>query len=88
MSCDLKSVRMTRVKRKYVQVLVSKWETGTLLVQCCGKWFGDSSERKTSMLRVQRKGIPLTQLVGMQTCAATLENDMEVPQEVRNRATL
>ena len=31
---------------------------------------------------------PPTLLVGMQAGAATLENNMEVPQEVENRATL
>ena len=37
---------------------------------------------------MQRKGNPLTLLVGMQAGAATLENSMEVPQKVENRATL
>ena len=31
---------------------------------------------------------PLTLLLGMQTCAAILENSMEVPQKVKNRTTL
>ena len=35
-----------------------------------------------------RKGNLLALLVGMQAGAATLENSMEVPQEVKNRATL
>ena len=35
-----------------------------------------------------RKGIPPTLLVGMQAGVATLENSMEVPQEVKNRAIL
>ena len=34
-----------------------------------------------------RKGNPLT-LVGMQIGTAVLENSMEVPQKVKNRATL
>jgi len=34
------------------------------------------------------KGNPPTLLVGMQASAATLENSMEVPQKVENRATL
>ena len=38
--------------------------------------------------RMWRKGIPLSLLVGMQAGAATLENSMEVPQKVENRATL
>ena len=33
-------------------------------------------------------GSPPTPLVGMQAGAATLENHMEVPQKVENRATL
>ena len=40
------------------------------------------------LLRMWRKGNPLTLLVGMQADAATLENSMEVPLEVENRATL
>ena len=40
------------------------------------------------LVRMQRKGNPLTLLVGMQAGAATLEKSMEVPQEVENRATL
>ena len=37
---------------------------------------------------MQRKGNPLTLLVGMQTAAATLENSMEVPQKFKNRTIL
>ena len=37
---------------------------------------------------MQRKGDPRTLLEGMQVSAATLENSMEVPQEVENRAAL
>ena len=33
-------------------------------------------------------GNPLTLLMGMQAGAATLENSMEVPQDIENRATL
>ena len=33
--------------------------------------------------RMWRKGNPLTLLVGMQTGAATLENSVEIPQEVK-----
>jgi len=35
-----------------------------------------------------RKGNHLALLVGMQTGVATVENSMEVPQKVKNRATL
>jgi len=37
---------------------------------------------------MQRKGNTLILLVRMQAGTATLENSMEVPQEVKNRATL
>ena len=40
------------------------------------------------LARMQRKGNPPTLLVGMQVGAATLENSMEVPQKVENRAKL
>ena len=35
--------------------------------------------------RVQRKGNPLTLLVGMQTNTATMENSAEIPQKTGNR---
>ena len=38
--------------------------------------------------RMWRNGNPLELLVGMQTGAATLENDVEVPQIIKNRTTL
>ena len=38
--------------------------------------------------RLWRKGNPLTLLVGIQGDAATLENSVDVPQKVKNRATL
>ena len=37
------------------------------------------------LVRKQRKGNPLTLLVGTQAGADTLENSTEVPQEVTNR---
>ena len=40
------------------------------------------------LARMQRKGNPPILLVGMQARAAILENSMEVPQKVKNRATL
>ena len=40
------------------------------------------------LARIQRKGNPLALLVGMQTTAATLGNNIEVPQNVKNRTTL
>ena len=35
-----------------------------------------------------RKGNPLTLLVGMQTCAAPLENSMDVPQKTKDGTDL
>ena len=35
---------------------------------------------------MQRKGNPLTPLMGMQAGAATLENGMELPQKVENKS--
>ena len=40
------------------------------------------------LVRMWKKGNPLTLLVGMQAGAATLEYTMAVPQKVENRATL
>ena len=37
---------------------------------------------------MQRKGNPLALLVGMKPDTVTLETSVEVPQEVKNRATL
>ena len=37
--------------------------------------------------RMWRKGNPLTLLVGMQVGAATLENNVEIPQKIKNKAT-
>ena len=35
--------------------------------------------------RVQREGHPLTRLVGMQTSAAAMENNIEIPSKTGNR---
>ena len=40
------------------------------------------------LTRMWRNGNPLALLVGMQTGAATLENNIEVPQKITNRTTL
>ena len=40
------------------------------------------------LVRMQKKGNPLTLLVGMQPGAASLKNSMEVPQKILNRTTL
>ena len=44
--------------------------------------------RKQMLAELWRKRNPLALQVGMQTGAATLENSMEFPQKVENRATL
>ena len=51
---------------------------------------GQNQEHKKQQVlaKIRRKGNPLALLVGMQTGAATLENSMEFPQKVKNRATL
>ena len=38
--------------------------------------------------RMRRDGNPLVMLVGMQAGAATLQNSVEVPQQIKNRTTL
>ena len=38
--------------------------------------------------RVQRKGNPLTLLVGLQTSTATLENRVEIPVKTVNRTAI
>ena len=49
------------------------------------KW----THRKWQMLaRMRKKRNPFALLVGMQIGAATPENSMEVPQEIKNRTTL
>ena len=40
------------------------------------------------LVRTWRKGSPLALLVGMQASAVTMEDYVEVPQAVKNRATL
>ena len=40
--------------------------------------------RNNMLARMWRKGIPLTLLAGMQVGTATQENNVEVPQKVKN----
>ena len=47
-----------------------------------------NTKKQQVVVRMWRKDNPLALLVGMQTGAATLENSMEVPQNVKNRTTL
>ena len=46
----------------------------------------DKNEHCEILARMQKKGNTFALLVGMQTGAATLENSMEVPQKIINRA--
>ena len=39
---------------------------------------------KKVLVTLWRKGNPCTLLVGMQTCAATVENSMEFPEKTKN----
>ena len=48
----------------------------------------EQSKEQQMLVRMWRKGNPLILLVGMQADTATLENSMEVPQDVKNRTTL
>ena len=52
------------------------------------EWLKLTSQETTEIGEDAEKGEPSTLLVGMQTGATTLENNMEVPQKVKNRATL
>ena len=47
-----------------------------------------NNTKTTGVARMWRKGNPLALLLGMQTDAATLENNTEVPQKVKNTTTL
>ena len=52
------------------------------------EWLKWTSQETTDVGRDAEEGNPLTLLVGTQAGMATLENSMEVPQKVENRATL
>ena len=45
-------------------------------------------DKQQILARMQRKGNPLTLLVGIQTDTATLENSIQVPEKVKNRTIL
>ena len=47
-----------------------------------------NKSRNDMLVRMWRKGNPCMVLVEMQAGAATLENGMDVPQKVENRAIL
>ena len=49
---------------------------------------GQINKAGNMLERMQRKGNPLTLLVGMWTVAATLENCVKFPQRVKNRPAL
>ena len=40
------------------------------------------------LVKLQRKVNPCALLVGMLTGAATMENSMEIPQKIKNTATM
>ena len=42
------------------------------------------SNKQQVLERMQRKGNPTAQLVGLQTGATTMENSMEFPQKTKN----
>ena len=44
--------------------------------------------KQQTLVWMWRKGDPLKLLVDIQTGEATLENSIEVPQKIKNRATL
>ena len=46
------------------------------------------TQKQQMLARMCRNGNPLALLVGMQTCAAGLENSVEVCQKIKNRTTL
>ena len=48
----------------------------------------ENTENNKLLVRMWRKGIPLTPLVGIQTVAATVENSTDVPQKIKNRITI
>ena len=52
------------------------------------RWQKLTTQETTDVGEGQRKGNPLTLLVGKQTGAAILENSMEVSQKVKNRTAL
>ena len=52
------------------------------------EWLKLTSQGMTDAGEDAERGDPPTLLVGMQAGAATLENSMDVPQKVDNRATL
>ena len=46
-------------------------------------------DHKSQMLaRMWRKGSPCALLVGMQVGAATMENNMDIPQKIKNKTTI
>ena len=75
------------------KILYSYWlfiHTLELFLATVKNKFADScsSMDESQKHSAWRKGNPLALLVGMKAGAATLENSVVVPQEVKNRATL
>ena len=54
----------------------------------CQNGCNQKHKKKQVLVKMWRKRNPHAQLVGMQTGAATVEDSMKFPQEVKNRTTL
>ena len=48
------------------------------------EWPSLTNQKQQMLVRMWRKGNPSALLVGMQTGAATVENNMEFPQKTKN----
>ena len=52
------------------------------------RWLKLTTQETTEVNKAVEKGNSLTLLVGMQSGAAAMKDNMEVPHKVKNRATL
>ena len=59
--------------------LKSQWDTASHL----SEWLSSINQQTTSAGKGVEKGNPSALLVGMQTGAATVENSMEFPQQIK-----
>ena len=53
----------------------------------CQNGYNHQNKKQQMLERLWRNGNPNSLLVGMQTGAASKENDMEIPQKIKNRNT-